>query len=221
MLKCPHSDTKILLANSRFEKSFVIALIHELQNLNYWKDDEMEQSTCIIRGVDLFSSGSVNVVGLSHVIERTFHFYCICVSFFGGAAAVIDGKNKIIRCCIIWGVSIYTVFVSFIGLLSLSYVFIPMRLTIINILTNTTIYVDWTDVSRYDSAALETALPPIFSDTIYTLPPRSHSLWWSWSAWRQNHQYHQRPHIAMTPCNRRHCPTTSKSQDSSKSQPRV
>ena len=35
MLKCPHSDTKILLANSRFEKSFVIALIHELQNLNY------------------------------------------------------------------------------------------------------------------------------------------------------------------------------------------
>ena len=48
-----------------------------------------------------FQNGSVNVVGLSHVIERTFHFYCICVSFFGGAAAVIDGKNKIIRCCII------------------------------------------------------------------------------------------------------------------------
>ena len=32
MLKCPHSDTKILLANSRFEKTFVIALIKELRD---------------------------------------------------------------------------------------------------------------------------------------------------------------------------------------------
>jgi len=32
ILKCPHSDNKILLANSRYEKSFVSALINELQD---------------------------------------------------------------------------------------------------------------------------------------------------------------------------------------------
>jgi len=32
MLKCPHSDSKVMLSNSRFEKSFVIALIAQLQS---------------------------------------------------------------------------------------------------------------------------------------------------------------------------------------------